>query len=717
MSRSVRSDRLIVALALLVAIPLYAFFGYVFWLDRSVVQEFDEQQWRTPTEILAKDSAGKTVTVARVYGRDWRPSLPLRIEEIPPYVSNAFIAAEDVRFRKHLGIDPVGIVRALFINIRRGEVAQGGSTIDQQLIKAKFLTQERTYRRKIVEMALAVALDMRVGKDEILEAYLNDVYLGHVNGRPVMGVDEGARIFFNRRPSRLTLGQAALIASIIRAPNILRKRPEEVRARRDAILGVMRDQEWISPADHDKALTEPVRFELGDSPRLPYPSYLSALRTELVDSLGKGVLRKGGIKVHCEMNPRMQQAAEKAAVQGAARLTSRFGWIGALSRGDPLQVVVLAMHPETGGVRALVGGTNSSISSIDRTAAMKRQPGSAFKTFAYLTAIESRKATNATLLLDTPLTVEVSSKETWSPHNYDERYRGRVTVREAFEKSLNVPTVRLTAQIGSGRVVRAAEKFGFREDFADVPALPLGVTEVTPRELTSAYTVFPNLGKITKPFLLAEVRDRQGKLLYRKEPKSERVTDAGTAFVVHSLLRGVVRRGTARRLQSYGMGHAAGKTGTTSDYRDAWFVGYTRGLVATVWVGFDRGAPLRLSSSEAAIPIWGSFMRAVPADVTEIAPPSGVDFKQIDPESGYLWSEGCPGPFREVFLTGTAPKIGCPRGMLGRVMRRILFDDQNFDEPAAITFEKYRRLANEVEQNRRRWERRLDRLRRIFGRD
>jgi len=415
-----------------------------------------------------------------------------------------------------------------------------------------------------------------------------------------------------------------------------------------------------------------------------------------------------------EMDPAAQRAAERVARHAPASLQSRYPWIRQQSRSDPLQVAILSVDPRSGGIRTLVGGSNYDVSPFDRTSNMRRQPGSAFKTFAYLAAIASRRATAASLLLDAPLTVDLEGDRTWQPQNYDEQYRGRVTLREAFEKSLNVPTVRLSQDVGIRRVAKTAESFGFEEDFATIPALPLGVTEVTVRELTAAYTAFPNLGVRVEPFVLTSVRGRRGATLFTHEREQKRVAAADAAYVVHTLLRGVVRRGTASRLRKYNLGYVAGKTGTTNDYRDAWFVGYTRDVVTTVWVGFDHGAPLRLSSAEAAIPIWGAYMSATRHDPSEPDPPPGVTFRTIDPETGMLWAEGCPGPFREVFLAGTAPTHHCPRGIVGTLVRKVFFDDQNFDEPPAITLEKFRRWANDVDRNRQQVERRWNRLRRWF---
>jgi membrane carboxypeptidase/penicillin-binding protein len=425
---------------------------------------------------------------------------------------------------------------------------------------------------------------------------------------------------------------------------------------------------------------------------------------------------EGGLTIVCEMDPDAQRNAERVASHAPAQLEASHSWIRAEARNEPLQVAMLSVDPRSGGIRALVGGSDYNVSPFDRTSAMHRQPGSAFKTFAYLAAIASKKVTTATLLLDAPVSIAVSGNETWQPHNYDDRYRGKVTVREAFEHSLNVPTVRLSEEIGVSRVVNTAGKFGFEEKFARIPALPLGVTEVSMRELTAAYTPFPNLGIRVEPFLLREVRNRVGKSLYTHVLGQKRVAEADTTYVIHTLLRGVVQRGTASRLKRYGLGYVAGKTGTTNDYRDAWFVGYTPDMVTSVWVGFDHGAPLRLSSGEAAIPIWGAYMSSIPHLRGDPKPPAGVTFRNIDPESGMLWQDGCPGPIHEVFLAGTAPTHKCPAGFFGGIIRSVFFSRGNFDEPPAITFEQFRKWANDVDRSRKEVEGAWGRLRRIFGR-
>jgi penicillin-binding protein 1B len=716
LSRGARLLRIALPFFIALFLAMSVLSVYVLTLDRRIARELAPRSWRVPTVIASGARGIAPRPVARVYGTDWRPTPPVFLEQLPPHVADAFLAAEDVRFRHHIGIDPVGIARAMFTNIRAGGIAQGGSTIPQQVVKQRFLSNERTWRRKIVEVLLAVALDARLSKDDLLELYLNDVYMGHHDGVPILGIDEASRLYFDKPPRALRLDEAALLAAMIRAPNrdTPEKRPDLARARRDAILAVMRDRRWIDDNEYRAASANPVDVTRGALPERPYPFYLRALRAEVVHEVGLGAVVRGGLTIVCEMDPKAQSAAEREARNGAQRLRARYSWIRQQSAQDPLQVAILSIDPRDGGVRALVGGSDFRRSPFDRTSQMRRQPGSAFKTFAYLAAIASKRATPASLLLDSPVKIQLSSNEVWEPQNYDERFRGRVTLREAFERSLNVPTVRLTQDIGLRRVANTAKSFGFQHVEA-VPAMPLGVGEVSMRELTTAYTAFPNLGERVEPFLLRRVTDPRGKLLFeRKVPPKKRVADAGAVYVVHTLLRGVVRRGTATRLKRYGLGYVAGKTGTTNDYRDAWFVGYTADVVTSVWVGFDRGAPLRLSSSEAALPIWGAYMSATPHTAANPNAPPGVTFRDIDPESGMLWQDGCPGPIREVFLAGTAPTRHCPAGLLGRIVRRILFDEDHFDEPPAITFDQFRRWANQADRNRQKVEGALEKLKRIF---
>jgi membrane peptidoglycan carboxypeptidase len=512
LSRGARLLRLALPFLIALYLAMAALSIHVFVIDRRIARELAPRSWRVPT-IISSAANNRTREVARVYGTDWRPTPPVLLEQLPPHVADAFLAAEDVRFRRHFGVDPIGIARAAFTNIRAGGIAQGGSTIPQQIVKQRFLTNERTWRRKIIEGALAVAIDVRLTKDDLLELYLNDVYLGHHAGVPILGIDEASRLYFDKPPRALRLDEAALLAAMIRAPNrdTPEKRPDLTRARRNAILAVMHDQGWIGDDQYRAAIAHPVDVTRGALPESPYPFYLRALRADVVHAVGRRPVVAGGLTIVCEMDPAAQTAAEREARRGVQRLRERYRWIRSQSSKDPLQVAILSIDPRSGGVRALVGGSDFRRSPFDRTSQMRRQPGSAFKTFAYLAAIASKRATTATLLLDSPVKVELSNDEVWEPQNYDERFRGRVTLRESFERSLNVPTVRLTQAIGLRRVANTAEGFGFQHVEA-VPAMPLGVGEVSMRELTTAYTAFPNLGERVEPFLLRPAEEaRRGR--------------------------------------------------------------------------------------------------------------------------------------------------------------------------------------------------------------
>lgn len=638
------------------------------WCAFRVFTELRPGSWRTPTEIV--DRHGDTFL--EVYGSEWSVTEPVILKELPDHVPNAFLAAEDVRFRRHPGIDPIGIGRAAIRNVREGGIAEGGSTITQQLAKTRFLSSKRTFTRKAIEAVLALLIELRLSKDDILEAYLNDVYLGHRDGRPLRGVDDAARAYFRKSPRDLTVAEAALLASMIRSPNA-----EAARKRRDAVLKVMRDRKWISKAEYNDAIDRRVRFRTGSLPPVPHPYLIAALRSELADRAGARHLRAGGLKIHTAVDIGMQRAAESAVRGGTQRLRGRYSW---LRRKDPLQAAILSLDPRSGGIRALVGGSDFRKSQFDRTRRMRRQPGSAMKPFTYAAAIAAKEITPASRIEDKPVEIRLARNDVWRPQNYDDYYRGEVTVREAFEKSLNAPAVRVADEVGVRRVRKVLEDAGIEGDLSDTPAIALGVDDVSMRELVSAYSVFPNLGQRIEPHLIEKIESTR--TLYRFKQRSQRALDPDVAYIVHSLMRGVVQRGTGSDLQHLGLGHIAGKTGTTNDYRDAWFIGYAPDLLTAAWVGFDDGTPLRISSAEAALPLWAAFMARAPHQRAEIKAPDGVNFVDIEPASGLRWRPGCGFRFEEAFLSGTEPEEQC-RGRVEQPPILIVFQ-----EPPVITPEE-----------------------------
>ncbi|MEO8192696.1 MAG: PBP1A family penicillin-binding protein [Gemmatimonadales bacterium] len=672
-------------LAIGVLIAFIAFAGFAAstfgWYGYRVYTEMTPGSWRSPTEVL--DRNGKTIV--SLYGLEWRVAEPVVLSDLPSHVPNAFLAAEDTRFRSHFGIDPIGVGRAAVSNIVAGGVSEGGSTITQQLARTRFLTTRRTFTRKWLEAELALLIELRLSKDEILEAYLNEVYLGHRDGREVRGLGEAARVYFGKTPDKLTVAEAALIAGIIRAPN--RDNPDEsakvAKQRRDAVLGVMVDRKWITGEERDKAVATEAEFRPGSRRLRPHPYLLAALRQEFIDRLGERRLAMGGLRIHTAVDQGMQVAAETAVRQGTQRLRAGHSW---LRRKKPLQAALLSVEPGTGGIRALVGGSDFRRSQYDRTRLMKRQPGSAAKPFTYTAAIASQRITPSSIVEDAPFQMRLASNRTWDPKNYDGQFRGPVTVREALEKSLNVPAVRIATDVGVERVRDVWRQAGIDRDLSATPAIALGVDEVSMRELVAAYSMFPNLGARSQPHLIESVASSNGDEIYRYELERTEAIDPAVAYVMHTLLRGVVMRGTAASLNQWGLGTVAGKTGTTSNYRDAWFVGYSPDLLTAVWVGFDDGKPLRMSSGEAAVPVWAAFMSKVPHSTSDIAPPQGVSVMEVETMTGRVWKPGCGPSVTEAFLAGTEPREPCGGYFDGQLMTE-------FAEPAFLTEEQLMQMS------------------------
>ncbi|MBI4010977.1 MAG: PBP1A family penicillin-binding protein [Candidatus Rokubacteria bacterium] len=595
---------------------------------------------------------------------------PVRLSAVPPTLIAAVLAAEDHRFYAHAGVDARAVLRAVWVNLRRGEVAQGGSTLTQQLVKNLVLTPRRTWDRKLREAGLAVMLEWRYGKQQILEAYLNTIYLGQHGGTALYGVGAAARSYFGKDVERLTLGEAALLAGMIRAPNTYSpvQTPDRARERRDVVLARMRDLGLIHEAARAKASRERVRGRSATPPRLLGPYFLDHVRAQIEQpQTENGLPAGGGHRIYTTLDPVLQRAAEAAVVRGLDGLEGRYRHLRRREPGRRLQAALIALDASTGEIRAMVGGRDYVASQFNRATHARRQPGSAFKPFVYLAALrfgpngEPPRFTPVSFVKDEPITLQVG-KDGWSPRNYEDRFEGTVSMRRALEQSLNTATVRIAFEVGLDAVIATARQVGFTSPLQPVPALSLGSFEVTPLELGSAYATLANYGERVAPTAVRAIADAEGQV--EEPPRSRGVAlRADEAYLVTYLLRGVVDRGTGAAARALGVeGVVAGKTGTTNDGRDAWFVGYTPRLVTLVWVGFDERDVLRLSGSQAALPIWADFMRTamavLPSDGFIV--PATVTFREVDPTNGKLATRFCPVVFREAFLAGTEPRETCP---------------------------------------------------------
>jgi penicillin-binding protein 1B len=606
--------------------------------------------------------------IGGLYDTDWEERREVKLTDLPPLLPRAVIVTEDRRFYDHGAIDTVGILRAALTNVRSGEVVQGGSTLTQQLVKNFFLTNERTFDRKLRELAMAVLVERRYSKDEILEAYLNEIYLGQNGAQGIFGVWEASEFFFARSPKQLTIGEIALLTGMIRAPNIYSpyRNPEKAQARRDVILGLLRDEGAITPAEYDSARAEPIR---ATPPRVvgnAAPYFVDFLRGELQAAFPTELLTSRGLGIFTSLDLEIQREAVEAVRDGLAALEKRYPRLTQRPEGQRLQAALVAIRPQTGAIVAMVGGRDYATSQFNRAVQAHRQPGSVFKPLVFLAAFEAAAHGGEPLTPLTPLQDEpfdwTYDGGTWRPDNYGQRYLGVVPARTALEQSLNSATARLAERTGLPAILDAAHRAGIGSELPALPAVVLGAAEVTPFEIAQAYATIANQGLRAEARAASKVVDRQGQMVERRPLAVERAASPEAAFLTTALMKGVLDRGTARAARAQGFTRpAAGKTGTTNENRDAWFAGFTPDLVAVVWVGFDDSTPVGLTGADAALPIWTAFMRkataAMPA--ADFRPPGGVALVRIDPYTGGIATANCPETRIEAFARGTEPTTSC----------------------------------------------------------
>jgi penicillin-binding protein 1B len=608
--------------------------------------------------------------IGAYYGPDREQRELVWLEEVPRHLVDAVLAVEDQRFESHHGIDPRRIAGAMLANLRAGRVAQGGSTLTQQLVKNFFLTPERTVRRKVQEGVMALLVEARYDKREILQAYLNEIYFGQRGATAVHGVGEASRLYFGKTAANLGVAEAALLAAIIQSPNGKSpyRDPERAAERRNLVLELMHRQGRISEAALQRARQEPLRLAAvtPDSGDARY--FLDLLQRQLASSYTSEVLETEGLRIYSTLDRRAQRIAADALREGIESLEKRYSRLRAEDPKRALQGCIVALRPQTGEVIALVGGRDYSVTQFDRCSQARRQTGSVFKPFVYIAALEPGAggpiATLASFVDDSPLEVRTPSGP-WRPVNFDKKYHGRVPLREALERSYNIATARLAQDVGIERVIDVAKRMGISSDLPVVPSLALGTAIVSPLEVARAYATLASGGVRPEVQAAEDLVNEAGEILQRRRLRFERVLDPATAFLATSLLQGVADRGTAAGLRVGGLrGPIAAKTGTTTNEYDLWLVGYTPELVAVVWIGFDEPRSLGIPSSQGALPIWRRFVEELSGGEIRGAfrPPPGIETADIDPRSGALASWGCPERRPEYFLSGTLPVISCPTG-------------------------------------------------------
>ena len=608
----------------------------------------------------------------------------VELEDLPEHVPEAFLAVEDKRFREHDGVDWRRVGGAFFANVRAGGIREGSSTITMQLARNLFSEripgEERTLSRKLLEVRVARSIEKAFEKDEILELYLNHIYFGG----GTRGIEAAAQYYFRKHASELTLREAALLAGLPKAPTRYdpRNHPDRARERRDLVLSLMAEQGKITEEQAEEAQATSLgvrrRGRKATQPE-PFAGYfLERVRTELEERFGDSLYR-GRVRVVTTLDRRAQRTAERELEAQLARI-ERGSWgrfrgpryassPGGDEEGtDYLQGAMLLMEAETGDVLAWVGGREFRHSRFDRVELARRQMGSAFKPFVFAAAVGAGVVPTQPLS-DLPLTLTFTGGEVWEPRNFGDSYLPVVSVRQALVESRNVATVRLAETVGPGRVADVAEDFGLRR-ISTLPSAALGADTASPLDLTLAYSAFANLGERVEPRFILRVEDEDGNPIWEAgEPRRDEVIDPAVAYVVTDMLREGVRSGTGAPAAAVGLRvPAAGKTGTTNERQDVWFVGYTPDVVGTVWIGFDQPRTIvpGASGGRLAAPVWGRIVRSLYGHRDRPAPwpvPRGVTVAQVDRTTGMAIAEGCaaPGPtYREAFLAGTEPPSRCP---------------------------------------------------------
>ena len=625
-----------------------------------------------PTDEVQLDAP--LLTALMTSGREKRRRVPLAT--MPKRMQQAVLAIEDQRFYSHPGVNPITTIGAVLTNMFGDKpYLVGGSTITQQLARNFFLTDElaaeqtagrRSIRRKVLEWFMSLVLERRASKDEILELYLNDVYLGQRGSFAIHGVAEASRLFFGKDVSNLTLAESALIAGIIQSPAVLSPFNHATRARerRNVVLRAMADNEFVPADEATAAVAEPLTV-VARAVDNEAPYFVDFVGEALTEQFPGVTGQPGAVDVYTTLDLNLQRAALDAVRDGLAQVD------GILSRRKrkpgPAQAALIAVDPRTGEILAMVGGRSYNQSQYNRAVVSRRQPGSIFKPFVYLSAFERAAEegrtdmTPASIVADEPTTFLFEDKE-WSPGNYSDEYDGNITWRRALAMSRNVATSRVGEAAGFDNVAALWRRIGVGTPPQGYPSIALGVFELTPIEVARAYTIFTNAGSL-RPLRALDHVEAGGKLLKPKIAKAVPIARPDTTYLVTNMMRSVLNEGTGAGARGAGFSRdAAGKTGTTNDLRDAWFVGFTPDLLTVVWVGFDDNKPVGLSGAQAALPIWTSFMKQATAgrSNSEFVVPGGVVFVDIDRETGKLATPDCPKVAAEAFLVGTEPTEICP---------------------------------------------------------
>lgn len=577
------------------------------------------------------------VNIGGIYPDSNEDRLVVSLDDVPQPLIDALIATEDRGFYEHKGVSIRGIARAVINNFSGGSM-QGGSTITQQLIKNFYLNSDRTLKRKANEALMAVLLEIHYSKDEILQTYLNEIYLGQNGNRSINGFGLASQFYFNQPLKELRLDQQAMLVGMAKGPSIYnpRRHPNDSKARRDVVLNNMLAMGSLSQEDYEAALEKPLGVV--DKPvegKSQFPDFLDIVKRELNDVYYSDDLKNEGLIIISTLDPIAQMAADKAIDKKLGEL--RRG----SSKAKTLEGALVSANPETGELVAVVG-SGSEFTGFNRAVDAKRQVGSLLKPIIYMTALESGRYNLASSVDDSPITVNLSDGSKWNPSNYDNRDHGYVPLTTALSKSYNQSAVRLGMEFGVDTFARQLQRMGIKEKIPTYPSALLGSVNLSPMDMLGVYQVFATGGFRTPIHSIRSVIDDRGTILQRTGLNTQRSIPPETNYLTNYALQQVVKDGTAKRAQSLGSElNLAGKTGTTNDYRDAWFAGYSGNYVSVVWVGRDDNKPIGLSGGTGALPVWIDYMNRLRLTPVAIAEPEGIEWLWLENNSGKLSNERC----------------------------------------------------------------------------
>ena len=584
-----------------------------------------------PTEIYSSQG-----NVIKVLGQRH----PVSLNEISPRFTEAMIATEDSRFYSHGGVDHIGLTRAMIRNIRNMRISQGGSTITQQLSKNLFFSFERRWVRKIKELMVALQIEATFSKEEILEAYCNQVYFGS----GAYGVEDASLVYFGKRAKDLTLLQAAMLAGLPNSPNSANpfNNFERAMKRTRTVLNRMVSSNFIGSLQMEEALETDLELAPQRIQSNPNQYFIQYVISNLEKEYGKEFVHFGGLKIFTTIDTNLQKFAQQAVTTHMKSLDKR---MGTREDGETLQAAVVSLENKTGAVRVLLGGRDYSQSQFNRAVSNNRMAGSSFKPIVYLTAMENLGISPATVMRDEPVILEISPGKTWEPKNFNDEYFGDLILKRALMKSLNVVSAKLVNDLTPERVIKTARQMGITSPLGENLSLALGATGVSPLEMAGAYSVIANLGILNEPYLIDRIEDFRGNTLYEHFYFGVQRFSQKSIYPLLDMMRGVVEEGTGRVVRRMGFQHpAGGKTGTTNDYKDAWFDGFTKDLSASVWVGYDSNISMvdrngrGLTGGGASAPIWAYFMKKALSgkSLINFPVPEGILFVEVDSTTGYL---------------------------------------------------------------------------------